>query len=135
MKLSEIKGERTFTVIADCIGPVVNIAKDPEAARMFKREKVPEGMDKNKFVMEKIQNSIPVILKAHKEDLIAILATLEGVSKKAYKESLTISKLISDCIELVTDEVFMGLFISAQRKTGSNSSGSVQENTQEPKVQ
>ena len=44
MRLSNVKGERTFDVIAELIDPIYNIAMDPEAAAMFKREKLPEGM-------------------------------------------------------------------------------------------
>lgn len=135
MKLSEIKGERTFDVIADCIGPIANIAADPDAARLFKREKPPEGTDKDDFFREKMLNALPVILKDHKRDLIAIMAALEGVSNKEYAESLTMEKLFSDFMNLLTDGIFQGLFTFAQRKTDSNSSGSVQESTPEPKAQ
>ena len=135
MKLSEIKGERAFDVIAECIGPAASIAGDHDAARLFKRERVPEGEDRNEFVKEKLVSCVPVIMKKHKKDLITILASIEGVSKKAYTESLTMAKLLTDCMELITDDVFLSLFISAQRKTGNSSSGSVQENTTEPKAQ
>ena len=44
MRLSDVRGERTLDVIADLIGPIAEIASDEEAAALFRREKVPEGV-------------------------------------------------------------------------------------------
>ena len=38
MKLSKIKGERVFDVIADIIDPIANIAEDKVAAALFQRQ-------------------------------------------------------------------------------------------------
>lgn len=130
MKLSDVKGERVFDVFAQCISPVANIAADPEASRLFRREKLPPGADKNAFIKEKIISSVPPLLTVHKKDIVAVLSSIEGVSPKEYEQNLTMAKLMADIIDLLTDDAFMGLFISAQRKTDSNSSGSAQENTQ-----
>ena len=51
MRLSEIKGERVFDVIADIIEPACNIASDPVASRMFRGEKAPEGMEPRDFAL------------------------------------------------------------------------------------
>lgn len=129
MKLSDIKGERTFDVIAECIDPITNIAADPEASRLFKREILPAGKNKKEFIVEKIRSSVPKLLKNHKDDMVTILASINGVSKASYVKSLTMTTLMSDCIELITDEAFIGIFTSAQSETGVSSSGSVQVNT------
>lgn len=124
MRLSDIKGDRTLEVIADIIDPIANIAEDKEASAMFKREKLPDGMTEKKFLMNRARKSLPVLLKGHKADIIAILSSIEGVSADEYSGSLNLVKLIKDCNDLLTDEVFMELFISAQSET---SSGSAQE--------
>ena len=124
MRLSDIKGDRTLDVIAEIIDPVANIKEDEEASAMFKREKLPEGMTAKKFLMNRVRKSLPVLLKGHKADIIAILSAIEGVSAEEYAGSLNLVKLIKDCNDLLTDEVFMELFISAQSETGS---GSAQE--------
>ena len=128
MRLSDIKGDRTLEVIAEIIDPVANIAEDEEASAMFKREKLPEGMTAKKFLMNRVRKSLPVLLKGHKADIIAILSAIEGVSAEEYNGSLNLMKLINDCTDLLTDEAFGELFISAQSGT---SSGSAQENTEE----
>ena len=125
MKLSDIKGDRTLEVIAEIIDPIANIAEDEEASAMFKREKLPDGMTAKKFLMKRVRKSLPVLLKGHKADIIAILSAIEGVSAEEYASALNLVKLVKDCADLLTDEAFMELFVSAQSE---NSSGSVREN-------
>ena len=132
MKLSDVKGERVFDVIADCIEPIANIANDPDAAAMFKKEKLPEGETPKHFLLMRTKKSLPSLLKTHRKDVIAILSSIEGTSKKKYAQDLTLTKLMYDCIELLNDETFLELFTSAQRKTDNGSSGSAQGSIEEP---
>ena len=125
MRLSDIKGDRTLEVIAEIIDPIANIAEDEEASAMCKREKLPDGMTAKKFLMKRVRKSLPVLLKGHKADIIAILSAIEGVSTEEYAGALNLVKLVKDCTDLLTDEAFMELFISAQSETNS---GSAQEN-------
>lgn len=111
MKLSDIKGERTFDVIAEIIEPIANIAADTEAADLFVRKKLPEGMEAKEFVLQRVKASIPVLLKNHKGDLITILAAIEGVPAAEYAESLNLVKLTRDAVELLNDEAFKAFFI------------------------
>ena len=124
MRLSDIKGDRVFDVIADIIDPIANIASDETASALFKREKLPEGMTAKKFLMKRARRSLPVLLKGHKSDIIAILSAIEGVSAEEYACALNLVKLVKDCTDLLTDEAFTELFISAQSETKS---GSAQE--------
>ena len=127
MRLSDIQGERVFDVIADIIDPIANIAEDEQASAMFRREKLPEGMTVKQFATQRARKSLPALLKGHKDDIISILAAIEGVSTDAYKGSLNLVKLMRDTAELLTDDAFTALFLSAQSE---NSSGSAQENTE-----
>ena len=129
MRLSDIKGDRTLEVIAEIIDPIANIAEDEEASAMFKREKLPDGMTAKKFLMKRIRKSLPVLLKGHKADIIAILSAIEGVGAEEYAGALNLVKLVKDCTDLLTDEAFMELFISAQSE---NNSGSAQESIEAP---
>lgn len=127
MKLSDIQGERVFDVIADIIDPIANIAEDEQASAMFRREKLPEGMMVKQFATQRARKALPALLKGHKDDIISILAAIEGVSTDAYKGALNLVKLMRDAAELLTDDAFTELFLSAQSE---NSSGSAQENTE-----
>lgn len=110
MKLSEVKGERTFDVIADIIEPISNIASDKEAAELFTRKQLPEGMTKETFVMNRLKKSMPVLLKNHKADLISIMAAIEGVTPDLYEKELNLVKLTQDVTELLNDDAFKALF-------------------------
>lgn len=130
MRLSDIKGERVFDVIADVIDPIANIAEDEAAAELFKREKLPEGVTAKKFLLARARNAAPKLLKGHKADLIAILSAIEGCSPDAYSGVLSFAKLLKDVTELLTDEAFAELFISAQSEKAAVSSASALENTE-----
>lgn len=127
MRLSDIQGERVFDVIADIIDPIANIAEDDAASALFKREKLPEGMTAKEFMTQRARKALPALLKGHKGDIIAILASIEGVSAESYKGALNLVKLMQDTTELLTDDAFTALFLSAQ---SGKSSGSAQENTE-----
>ena len=90
MRLSDIQGERVFDVIADIIDPIANIAEDDAASALFKREKLPEGMTVKQFATQRARKALPALLKGHKGDIIAILASIEGVSTDAYKGALNL---------------------------------------------
>lgn len=127
MKLSDIKGERTLDVIADIIDPLANIAGDKKAMELFTKKKLPEGKTPREFAVERVRKNLPAMLKHHKKDIITILAAVEGVAPEEYSEELNLVKLFQDAIDLLTDQAFMQLFISAQ--TG-NSSGAAQETSE-----
>ena len=131
MKLSDIKGERTLDVIAEIIDPIANIAEDEAASNLFRKEKLPDGMSPKKFLLQRARKAVPALLKGHKGDIISILSTIEGTTAEEYASSLNLVKLTKDAIDLITDEAFMTLFISAQSGT---SSGSAPESTEVPEA-
>lgn len=130
MRLSDIKGERTFDVIADVIDPIANIAEDPNAAELFARKPLPVGMTPKQFLLQRARKSAPALLKGHKADVIAILSAIDGTSPEQYAGLLGFPKLFKDTFELLTDEAFLTLFTSAQGK-GEKVSGSAPEATRE----
>ena len=122
MKLSDVKGDRVFDVIADIIEPIANVAGDKEAMELFQRKKVPEGMEAKAFLMGRLKKSLPLLMKSHKADLIAILSTIEGTTAEEYAEKLTLAVLLKDAADLLNDKAFMELFISAQSEALSSES-------------
>ena len=133
MRLSDIKGERLFDVIADVIEPVARIAEDKEAAKLFRREKLPKGETATGYLLKRIRTSAPPLLRNHKGDLIEILAAIKGVSKDDYASTLTYTTLFHDVTGLLGDSEFLALFGLAQT-TEEPSSGAAQGNTQAAEV-
>ena len=121
MKLSEIKGARTFDVIAEIIEPIASIAEDKELAELFKREKAPEGVNPRDIAVKRLKKNVPHLLKAHKPEMIAIMAAIEGISAAEYETKLNLVNFIKDFTELLTDDAFIALFTSAQSGKTSGS--------------
>jgi hypothetical protein len=128
MRLSDIKGERAIEVIGELIDPIANIAENKEATALFRREKLPEGIDAKAFVVSRLRKGLPVLLKNHKGDIVSILAALEGVTPAEYAATLDLRKVVKDLTELLTDEEFMAFFTSEQSE---KSSGSVTANSED----
>lgn len=131
MKLSEIRGAHTIDVIANLIEPIANIAADEEAAAFFKRKQKPDGMTVKEYALQRTKESLPALLKNHKKDIISILAAINEVDPLEYEKTLDFGKLFKDATDIMTDQAFIELFISAQTQT---SSGSALENTEEAKA-
>ena len=124
MRLSDIKGDRTLDVIADLIDPIAHIAQDKDVAEMFKRKAVPEGMKANEFFAERMRRGMPALLRGHKQDIIAILAAIEGVTPEEYADALNLAKLFTDTMELLTDEAFIGFLSSSKTTRDADAPGS-----------
>ena len=84
MRLSDVRGDRTLDVIADLIDPISEIASDEEAVALFRREKVPEGVEPRDFFVKRARKAAPALLKGHKQQVIQILATIEGTDPEEY---------------------------------------------------
>lgn len=121
MKLSEIKGERTFDVIAEIVPPIANIANSPEARALVGKKQLPAGETPDSFAIKRLKESLPALLKAHKQDIIAILAAIKGVKPEEYANSLDLASLFLDCTDLLSDEAFGDLFQQAQTDSSSTS--------------
>lgn len=130
MKLSDIKGDRVLDVIADIIDPIANIAQDKDINEMFKRKAVPEGMEAREFFAERMRKGMPALLKGHKQDIIAILAAIEGVTAKQYTETLNLAKLFTDTMEIMTDNAFIDFLSSQKTEKGAGAPGSASESSE-----
>lgn len=127
MKLSDIKGDRVLDVIADTIDPIANIVQDKDVAAMFERKAVPEGMDARDFFAKRMRKGLPILLKSHKADIIAVMAAIEGVTPEQYAESLDLPKLFTDVMELVTDNAFLDFLSSPETGKGADAPGAASE--------
>ena len=76
---------------------------------------------------QRLRAALPALLRTHKQDLTAILSTIQGVSAEEYRAGLNLGVLLRDCLELLNDPQFSELFPSAQTETQP---GSAQANTE-----
>lgn len=118
MRLSDVKGERTFEVIADIIEPVYRIAQDEAAVEMLSPKPCPDGEDPKRFMARRLVAGVPALLRSHKGDLVAIMAAIEGEDAEEYAASLDLAKLVASLTELVSDPALMGFLASAAGGSG-----------------
>ena len=90
-------------------------------AELFKREKAPEGVNPRDIAVKRLKKNVPHLLKAHKPEMIAIMAAIEGISAAEYEAKLNLVNFIKDFTELLTDDAFIALFTSAQSGKPSGS--------------
>ena len=110
MRLSDVKGERVFDVIADIIDPIIVIASDEDSAKLFHRDPCPDGMEPWQFFLQKVRDSLPTLVRNHRGELVTILSAIKGVSAEEYVKDLTFANLLTDITELVTDAEFRSFF-------------------------
>ncbi len=101
MKLSEIKGERALDVLADLMEPISIICADAEI-----RAAAESG--KPKLLICKM------LLKAHKKQVIEILAILDGENPASYEINLL--TLPAKLLEILNDPDVESLFTSQGQK-------------------
>lgn len=124
MKLSDVRGDRTLDVVADLIDPLAGIASDEEAVALFRRERVPEGMGAREFFVQRARKAAPKLLRDHKQDVIRVLATIEGTDPEEYAEGLNLAKLLRDLVDLMTDEEFVAFLSPSGTATAGDASAS-----------
>lgn len=128
MRLSDVKGERTFEVIADIIDPIANIAEDGTVSVLFDGSKPKDGQTRSQVFAKKLRKVLPALCRDHRDDVVAILAAIGGTTSEEYLSSCSLATLMQDVFELMTDEDFIG-FLSSQESGGG--SGTSQESTEE----
>ena len=104
MRLSEIRGDRVFDVLAAVIEPLANIAQDPLFAELTERRECPEGMTPQEFTLERAKRALPQLVNGHRRDFVEVLSALEGEDPDRYAEELTIPKLIGGVYSILTDK-------------------------------
>lgn len=114
MKLSEYKDEQALDLLADIIEPLSDILTDEEV-----RSAAQKG---SKF------KAISIAIKKHKQSVMSIMATLDGVPVEEYH--CNVISLPRTIIELLNDPDIGQLFTFAGQTEESTPSGSLTENTE-----
>lgn len=104
MKLSDIKGEQCFDVIAGIIPPAMRLMKDKDVRALFEKKPAKKGQDPYEAFFERMENGLTPLVMKHKDEFITIASTLKGQDKEEYLSTLTFTSLISDVVDLITDD-------------------------------
>ena len=114
MKLSEYKDGEALDVLADLIEPTALIFADKDM-----RDSLHKCSNKAQMAS--------VVIKTHKNEVMRILAAVNGVPADEYHCNLL--TLPRQVMEIMNDEDLMDFFKSWGQTEGENNSGSASENT------
>ena len=115
MKLSEYTNEDALEVLADILEPASMIITDEQ----FKKS----------FETDPVFKCASYLLKAHKKEIISILAIIKGVPVKEYRAN--IFTMTKDVVELLSDKELMDFLSELGIQTDSMSFGVPMANTGE----
>ena len=108
MKLSDIKGKMAIEIIADLIEPIAEIASDPACEGLFKVVPV-KGQSPRTTSAKHLGKYIPILLKNHKQEVLKIVALLDG--KNA--DDMNAFQMMAALLSVMTDKALLELFQSA----------------------
>ena len=113
-KIPEYRDEEALDLLADIMEPAMVIFADPDVRKAFETEH--------------IIKAARVAIKAHKRQIMEILARLEGVPVEEFH--CNVLTLPARLVELLNNQELIGFFTDqAQSQNSSVTSGSATENT------
>lgn len=124
MRLSDVRGARTIDLIADVIGPITSIAADEEAMELFSPKEVPDGMTSRQYFLSRVGRAAPALLRGHRDEVVEILAAIEGETPEQYLDGLSLPKLLGDMVSLMTDEALLDFLAPSDSAPGSSGGAS-----------
>jgi hypothetical protein len=65
-------------------------------------------------MLGRVKTALPALLKDNKADIIHIMAAINDVTDDDYLETLTMSKLVSDVVDILTDGEMQGFLTSVE---------------------
>lgn len=103
MKLSDIKGDRLFDLMAEITEPLCEIASDDALMQGIGADSE-QGEGTRAYAIRKVRSIVPRLMKDHRQSLVRVLAALKGVTPCEYLEGLTLASLLEDVYDMLNDE-------------------------------
>lgn len=94
-KFTDIKGEESLDVLAEILVPITVIAND---------EEVKKGFDTN------VAMCVSIALKKYKEEVLDILAAIDGKEREEMLKDLNLLTLPTVLIEILSEPTVQNLF-------------------------
>lgn len=116
MKLAEISGERTLSVIADLMEHIGEIATDKKAMEFFSPAK-DKNQSLHEIALQRIFKNLPYLIRNHEKSLYSVFAILNDEEYEEYVKNTNIKRIIQDLKDVWSDEMIKELFTSANPAT------------------
>ena len=108
MKLSEIRGEKALDVMADAMDLAESLSDDESFKALVELIKGREG----EGVPRGALSIIAKLVRAHKKEIVALMASAKGVTYEEYAEG---GEVVADVVELLGSDASVFGFLSQQR--------------------
>lgn len=117
MKISDVKGERSFTISKDVMPYIVKFSKNKYFKTVFDVGGLPEDpKERGEIIAAKIADNLPDLISSCKDDLVGYFALLENITPKEYLETVTVEKVFDGILDMFRDEHFKTFFIPLLKK-------------------
>lgn len=122
--LSDYKGEEALDVLADIIEPLSLILASEGVQEVYAKQKAGKMVAPAEFIKPALKNN--------KDEVLAILARIEGIPVEQYKQEVNFLTLPLQILSVVNDPAIKSLFTSQSQtsSTSTASSGSAIVNTE-----
>lgn len=117
MKISDVNGERSFTISKDVMPYIVKFSKNKYFKTVFDVSGLPEDpKERGEIIAAKIADNLPDLISSCKDDLVGYFALLENITPKEYLETVTVQKVYDGILDMFHDEYFKTFFIPLLKK-------------------
>lgn len=122
--LSDYKGEEALDILADIIEPLSLILASEGVQEVYAKQKAGKKVAPVEFIKP--------ALKENKDEVLAILARIEGVPVEDYRKNVNFMTLPLQILSVINDPNIKSLFTSQSQtsSTSTASSGSAIVNTE-----
>lgn len=112
MKIKDVKGERSFTILKDVIPYIEKFSENKNFQAIFNPDGLPEDKDElGEVMMERIFDNMPDLFATAKDSgLVGYFSLLEDTTPEDYCKDISVDKITSGLVDMFSDEHFRTFF-------------------------
>lgn len=117
MRIKDITGERSFTILKDVVPYIERFGKNEYFRKIFSKDGMPTDPEKQTdVVVQRIAENLPNLISDSKNDLVAYFSLLEDVSPEEYLKNISMEKIMDGIMDMFSDEHFRVFFTPFLKK-------------------
>lgn len=111
MKIKDVTGERSFTILKDIVPYIEKFAENKSFQAIFSPDGLPEDKDElGEIMLERIYDNMPDLFSDARDDLVGYFALLENTTPKNYCKDISVEKITNGLVDMFSDEHFQTFF-------------------------
>lgn len=122
MKIKDVTGERSFTILKDVIPFIEKFAENKSFQAIFNGDGLPEDKEEQlNVVVDRITENMPDLISDARDDLVGYFSLLEDTTPEKYRKDISVDKIMTGITDMFSDEHFRTFFgprLKKARKRG-----------------